>query len=399
MSTGPDAGTPLPARRRAAVLLLWALLALAAAWTVAHGRYTADLSAFLPAHPDPRQQVLIEQLHSGTPARTLLLAIEGGDAAARAAASQALAAALRASGLFEQVQNGAGDGFAPIGRWLYEHRYQLSPAVDAAHFTPEGLRQAILGTLSLLGTPAGNAVKPLLASDPTGETQRIALALIPARAPRTEDGVWVSRRAPRALLVATVRAAGADLDAQARAIDRIRSAFAALQPAGRAGGLTLQMSGAPLFGVDSRAQIEHEIRWLAVAGTALMSTLLLLAFGSLPALAVAMLPVASGVLAGIAAVALAFGSVHGITLGFGTTLIGEAVDYAIYFLIQARAQGWRRWLHTGWPTVRLGLLTSLCGFAALAFSGFPGLAQLGVFSLAGLVGAAAATRFGLPALM
>ena len=25
------------------------------------------------------------------------------------------------------------------------------------------------------------------------------------------------------------------------------------------------------------------------------------------------------------------------TLGFGTTLIGEAVDYAIYYLIQARA--------------------------------------------------------------
>jgi predicted exporter len=91
--------------------------------------------------------------------------------------------------------------------------------------------------------------------------------------------------------------------------------------------------------------------------------------------------------------------VHGITLGFGTTLIGEAVDYAIYFLIQARAGGWRLWLRSGWPTVRLGLLTSICGFAALVFSGFPGLAQLGVFSVAGLLGAALATRFVLPVLM
>ncbi|MDE2079757.1 MAG: MMPL family transporter [Burkholderiales bacterium] len=395
MKAAPTAAAPLPAGRRAAVLALWALLALAAAWAIAHSRFTADLSAFLPAHPDARQQVLIEQLKSGTPARTLLIAIDGGDGAARAAASRALAAALRASGLYEQVQNGQGDGLAPIGRWLFEHRYQLSPAVDAAHFTAPGLRSAITGTLSLLGTPAGNAIKPLLDSDPTGETQRIAEALIPARAPRTEDGVWASRIVPRALLVATVRAAGADLDAQAQAIAQVRTDFGRIA----APGLTLQMSGAPVFGVDSRAQIEHEIRWLAIAGTALMSTLLLLAFGSLPALAVALLPVASGVLAGIAAVALAFGSVHGITLGFGTTLIGEAVDYAIYFLIQARAEGWRRWLVTGWPTVRLGLLTSLCGFAALAFSGFPGLAQLGVFSLAGLVGAALATRYGLPALM
>ncbi|RZL04772.1 MAG: transporter, partial [Rubrivivax sp.] len=116
----------------------------------------------------------------------------------------------------------------------------------------------------------------------------------------------------------------------------------------------------------------------------------------------ARMPVATGILAGIVTVSLLFGNVHGITLGFGSTLIGEAVDYAIYYLIQARGQGstgWRQWLRGNWPTVRLGLLTSLCGFAALLFSGFPGLQQLGVFSLAGLVGAVLATRFVLPVLM
>jgi predicted exporter len=102
---------------------------------------------------------------------------------------------------------------------------------------------------------------------------------------------------------------------------------------------------------------------------------------------------------GVAAVSLVFGGVHAITLGFGTTLIGEAVDYAIYYLIQARAGGFVHWQRVGWPTMRLGLLTSVCGFAALIFSGFPGLAQLGVFSVAGLVGAAAFTRFVMPSLM
>jgi predicted exporter len=126
-------------------------------------------------------------------------------------------------------------------------------------------------------------------------------------------------------------------------------------------------------------------------------------------LGVAMLPVVSGVIVGIVAVSLGFGTVHGITLGFGSTLIGEAVDYAIYFLIQARGAsgarvqtpgtGWRHWLVESWPTVRLGLLTSLCGFAALLFSGFPGLAQLGLFSIAGLVAATVTTRFVLPVLM
>ena len=391
----------LPPRRRMAVLLLWLALLAAAAWQIARTPFSADLSAFLPAHPDAQQRVLIEQLQSGAPARTLLIGIAGSDAPARAAASRALAAALRGGGLFEQVNNGETEAYAAVGTWLFEHRYQLSPAVDAEHFSARGLHQAISESLSLLGTPAGNAIKPLFERDPTGETQRIAEALIPAQAPRSEEGVWVSRQeqdpSARALLVASTRAAGADLDAQAAAIAQVRSTFAKVAVPGS--GLTLEMSGAPVFGVASRAQIEKEIRWLAIAGTLLMSALLLLAFGSLAALAVAMLPVVSGVLAGIAVVSWVHGGVHAITLGFGTTLIGEAVDYAIYFLIQAHAAGWRAWLTSGWPTVRLGLLTSVCGFAALMFSGFPGLSQLGLFSVAGLLGAALATRFVLPVLM
>ncbi len=393
----------LPVRRRAAVLLVWLTLVLMAVWQITRTPFVADLSAFMPASPDAQQRVLIEQLQSGTVARTVLVGIDGGDAATRAQASRGLASALRASGLFEQVNNGETDAWADTGTWLFEHRYQLSPAVNAAHFTPAGLKSAFNDTLSLLGTPLGNSLKPLLNRDPTGETQRIAEGLIPSSAPRSEEGVWASRQAGpagRALLVAGTLAAGSDLDAQALALARVRSEFAKLTHATPAlQVLQLQVSGAPVFSTNSRAQIETEIRWLTLVGTALMSGLLLLAFASLPALFTALLPVLSGVLAGIVAVSLLFGSVHGITLGFGTTLIGEAVDYAIYFLIQARAGGWRLWLGSGWPTVRLGLLTSVCGFAALVFSGFPGLAQLGVFSVAGLLGAALATRFVLPVLM
>ncbi len=388
----------LPTRRRLWVLLVWLALLAAAGWQIARTTFTADLSAFLPAHPDERQRLLVDQLKTGLPSRTLMLAIDGGSAAERANASRTLAAALRQSGLFEQVQNGdtsAEGGLGDIGRWIFERRYLLSPAVDAQRFSAGGLADAIADTVSLLGTPVGNAIKPLLDRDPTGETQRIAETLIPAAAPRTEEGVWASRAGGRALLLAVVKAEGADLDSQQRAIDTIRRAFPT------AAGLTLKMSGTPVFSVDSRARIESEVQRLAIAGTLLMSGLLLAAFASPKALVVALLPVATGVLAGVVAVSLGFGGVHAITLGFGSTLIGEAVDYAIYYLIQARAhgEGWRGWLRRGWPTVRLGLLTSVCGFAALTFSGFPGLAQLGVFSVAGLFGAALATRFVLPVLM
>jgi predicted exporter len=44
-------------------------------------------------------------------------------------------------------------------------------------------------------------------------------------------------------------------------------------------------------------------------------------------------------------------------------------------------------------------LTSIFGFASLLLSGFPGLAQLGLYSIAGLVAAATVTRFVLPHLL
>jgi predicted exporter len=388
------------------VLLLWLAALALAAWHTTRTPFTADLSAFLPATADAQQQVLIDQIRKGAPSRALFIGIEGGDAPARAAASKALAAALRASGRFEQVSNGDIEGWAGVGSWMVDHRYLLSPAVTPARFSPEGLREGIDETLSLLGTPAGAALKPLLMQDPTGEVQRIAESMIPVTAPRIEDGVWVSRAQgsapPRALLLASIRGDGADLDHSQAAIEVVRQSFAATQAASARPALTLQLSGTPVFSVDSRAQIKGEVEWLTLTGTVLISALLLAAFASPAALAVAMLPVASGVLAGIVGVSLVFGNVHGVTLGFGATLIGEAVDYAIYYLVQARGQsgtGWQQWLRGNWPTVRLGLLTSLCGFAALLFSGFPGLQQLGVFSLAGLLGAVLTTRFVLPVLM
>lgn len=386
-------------------LLVWLAVLAAGVLVIMNARFSADLSAFLPAKPDARQQMLIEQLQSGVASRSLLIGIEGGaDAQQRAQLSSAVAKSLRASGLFEQVQNGETADWTEAGSWLLAHRYQLAPDLNPQRFSVEGLRDAILDTLSLLGTPAGNAFKPLLERDPTGEMARIAEGLIPASAPRSEQGVWVSRTAPRAILLATTKAAGSDLDAQERALAQVRMAFDQALQGSQGAAPRLLVSGAPVFSVQSRAQIKGEAFHLAVVGGVVVGCLLLLAFASPRALVIAMLPVATGVVAGTATVALGFGHVHGLTIAFGSTLIGETIDYAIYYLIQARqgvegaarGSGWRHWRDVHWPTVRLGVLTSVCGFAALVFSGFPGLAQLGVFSLAGLIAAALATRYVLP---
>ena len=388
-------------RPRLVSLSLWLLLLALSALVVARARYSADLSAFLPRSPSATQQLLVQQLQDGLASRLILIGIEGADGATRAQLSDQLATRLRARPEFVSVSNGEAASQERDREFVFRHRYQLSAAVTEQRFTTAGLSAAIADNLDLMASPAGLSAKSLFASDPTGETLQVIDQFERAAQPRREFGVWSSSDGRRALLIAQTRAVGSDTDAQAAALALIRAAFEASR--GAAAPVQLLLSGPGVFSVEARATIEHEAVRLSLLSTTLIVALLLLVYRSLPTLLFGLLPVASGALAGIAAVALGFGVVHGITLGFGVTLIGESVDYSIYLFVQSRPGGpvsaSDGAVRSLWRTIGLGMLTSVCGFASLLPSSFPGLAQLGLFSISGLIAAAAVTRFVLPELL
>jgi predicted exporter len=368
--------------------VIFAVLALLALSVIARATYTADLSAFLPRAPTAQERLLVDELRTGLASRVIMVAVEGGSAAQRAVVAAGLARALRADPAFVAVSDGDSAGLEQTAAFLIAHRYLLSDAVTPERFTTAGLHAAIDDTLALLASPEGLAAKSLFTRDPTGETAHILEALGGWSLP-TVNGVWSSRDGRRALLIAQTRAGGSDTDGQERACAAIARSFAAAAGAvpAAAGTLTLRMSGPGVFAVMARRLIRDSVIRLSGLGSFFIAVLLLTAYRSVPALLLTFVPVAAGALAGVAAVALGFGTVHGITLGFGVTLIGEAVDYSIYLFIQSDSV---------WPTIRLGMLTSVCGFAALLPSSFNGLAQLGCYSIAGLVAAALVARWVLP---
>ncbi len=155
--------------------------------------------------------------------------------------------------------------------------------------------------------------------------------------PRTEHGVWASRDGRRALLLARTRASGSDTDGQQHAVggDPLSAFRAAQASASTAAGAQLVMSGPGVFAVQARASIKSQVMRLSIISSVLIVALLLLVYRSVTALLLGLVPVVSGALAGIAAVALGFGVVQGVTLGFGVTLIGEGVDYSIYLFVQS----------------------------------------------------------------
>ena len=379
-------------------VLIWLLAMLAGVVIVWNSRFAADMSFFLPAHPSPGQQVLVNQIKEGVVSRLLMIAIAGGDADQRATLSRDLRRRLKNGERFASVQNGEAGSHDADREFLFKHRYLLSPAVTPARFTVDGLRSAIANSIDLLASPAGFVLKPLLTRDPTGELVELLGGLNAGSQPDMRGGVWASRDGERAMLLVQTGALGSDTDGQETAIREIRDAFAASVETAGVSGASIEISGPGVFAVNARALIKGEVTRLSLISSLAIICVLFFVYRSPRLLTLGLLPVVSGVLAGIVAVSLAYGTVFGITVGFGSALIGEAVDYSIYYFVQSGRRGYAEWRERFWPTIRLGVLTSVCGFGALLFSGFPGLAQLGLYSLSGVLAAAIVTRFVLPQL-
>ena len=378
-------------------LAVWAFGVLAAAFVVARAHYTADLSALLPSQPTQAQRLLVNQLTDGPASHIILAAIEGGSPSERARLSSAMASRLRSDARFRTVLNGDAASVRADQAYVFEHRYLLSSRVSDDFFSQRNLAESIGESVDLLASPLGLMAKELFARDPTGETLAIAAALDRADSPAISEGVWASRDGSRALLIVDLAASGSDTDGQQVALAAIQAAFAAEQQKVD-NNPVLRLTGPAVFSVNARTTIEHEAKQLSILSSLLIISFLLVVYRSPALLVVGMLPVVTGALAGVAVVALGFGVVHGVTLGFGVTLIGEAVDYSVYRFLQTGAASPADWTLKFWPTVRLGMLTSIVGFSSLLPSSFPGLAQLGLYSITGLVVAGLVTRFVLGAI-
>ena len=386
-------------------LPVWLCLALGllCAAIVAHSRYRTDMGDFLPHAHSLAQEALDAQVSSGGASRILLLSINDAPAAALAQLSRSLGARLRANPDFIDVLNGDAAALTGVEAFVWRNRYLLSADVTPQHFTEAGLSAALQNDLSLLSSDFGAVAAESLPADPTGEALGLAQQLGAAResGPQTQDGAWFTPDDGAAILLIRTRAPGFDIDAQAQALGLIRHDFVVLR-AGVAGAerAQLQATGPGVFAVETRDVTKRDVTRLSILATAGAVVFLLVAYRSPRVLLLGLLPVAGGALAATAAVSLAFGFVHAITLGFGVTLIGEAMDYSIYLFTQTlKGDRADRTLARIWPTLRLGALTSIAGFCTMLLSDFTGFAQLGLFSVAGLVAAAGITRFVLPGLV
>jgi predicted exporter len=392
----------MTATRRTALALVWLIALIAAGMSIGQRlQISGDLRKFMPSAETPAQKLLLDELGEGPGSRLLLMSLSGADADADAetlaAQSKAIVETLSADTRFSFVANGGEDPFDAIPERLRPYRYLLSPTLDTQRLDEAYLREALDVRVQDLGSPAAALIEPLLPSDPTLETLRIAEALQPANAPQRLHGVWFDRTGREALLAIETIAAGFDPTGQQLAVDAIHKAFDAARGEART---TMVLTGPGAFSVEIGGRTQREAAWIGTVDSFGLILLLLIAYRSWRTPLFGVLPLASAGLAGLGAVALLFDGVHGITIAFGFTLIGVVQDYPIHLFSHQRA-GISPWANARaiWPTLATGVASTCIAYVTFLFSGVDGLQQLAVFTIAGLGVAALTTRFMLPGLI
>ncbi len=377
------------------------ILILALLQLVANTQIQTDIESFLPSGSNDKQHQLLSEIHRGSNAGAWLIAITGEsqdvDKERVLSLSRKLLRQLRESSLFSSVLNGPSDDEGIFSGKLFQYRYLLNESIERDPFAVSQLRESLQQQLDEMRSPFSSFSKQLLVSDPTAAMLQFAERLQHFQSGlETRDGLWFNEKENRAFLLAHSKQAGSDIDAQEQVYRKILSVF---KQEVNAGKITIIATGPPLFAVVTRDTIRQESRQLSLMAGVFMLVFMYFVFRNGTLVILSMLPLGGGLLVAGAAVSLLYGNIHGITLAFGITLLGVAIDYPVHLFMHARKTGSLQQAAVSiWPVLRLGVLTTVLGYGAMIWTDFRGLSQLGVFSVTGLITAALITLTLLPAL-
>ncbi|AEV60504.1 membrane protein [Pseudomonas ogarae] len=382
------------------LILLLAVLALAG-WQWRNGApLSANLMELVPGTSPDALELIAEQRMQEPLNREVLVLVGHTDRQQAITLAQTLGEQWQASGLFDKVQWTLQADLPALRRQLLDGRLAMLSAADRQQLIeqPEAFIQQRVQ--ALFDPFSGFSLVPNQ-DDWLGLTGRIQNSQ-PQRGAIKFDigsGALVADADGKSWVMLRARAQGNafDMNLPLQVAELLQHSR---DQAAQAQGQLLAASGL-LYAASGQQQASREITWVGGGATVGILLLLLLAFRRLRVW-LAFVPVLVGMLFGAVACVALFGRMHVMTLVLGSSLIGVAVDYPLHYLSKSWSlKPWRSWpaLRLTLPGLSLSLATTCIGYLALAWTPFPALTQIAIFSAAGLVGAYLTAVCLLPALL
>ena len=343
---------------------------------------------------------------SGT--RTMVLLVGGPDLPAGLEAARAWGTTLAEHPEVERVRLGPDPRLTDTVKGLYfPRRYYFSSDSyeHASEFVAVPDPQVAAGRLrDELASPRSGLIKEFAGADPLLAFPDLLARFGKQIQGRLEivGGQFAAADENAGVILLTTRHSAFASNHQNPLEDFIVGSFAELQSE-RSVELELRRSGVHRFAVTSERRGISESQRFSGVSMLFIVALFSLFFRSPSLLASAILPLVSGILVAVSVSILIFDQLHLMTLIFGSTLIGICIDYPIHYIchqtLMPDPEGPSGSMRRVWPAISMGALTTMAGFAGLAWTDLPGIRELGVFAILGILGALVATRVILPNLI
>ncbi len=359
----------------------------------------SDITRFM-MNPSHKDELRLSRLFRGTElSRSMIIALKSSSATLqeKIAFSDTFSNALRRSGYFEKVRNSQDiESNKELFYNLYfPHRYQLfssNPSEDIpALLKPQSLDDACKNLRLQLASSMGSAVKYLAPEDPLLlflKISRRIQSMLQRIAPPVKDGHFFLDDGVTALILAQTRADPFKSAEQRRVVRAMQRIF---QQANAATGGTFSMdyTGIQRFAIDGERLIRRDINRIFTFSTVGVIFLFLLFFSRFKSLFFIFSPVVFGLVCAIGISVFIYSRLHGLTLAFGSSLIGICIDYPVHLLNHFRFSSNSRGMipRSLFRSLSMSCFTTLIGFGVLAFSTFPGIRQIALFSGIGILAA------------
>lgn len=144
-------------------------------------------------------------------------------------------------------------------------------------------------------------------------------------------------------------------------------------------GVQVMRSGLIFHAAEGATQAKAEISTIGIGSLLALVILFQWLFGGMKPIWMLMLPLATGWMVALSFTSFIYDELYVMTLVFGASLVGVAVDYILHFLC------WDKKRHQLLVALVIGLVTSLIAYGSLALTPFPGLQQMACFTVIGLV--------------
>lgn len=365
---------------------LAALLGVFLGVVLPHLKVETDIVALLPENPHDAGENRAVDRFSQALARKIIFLVGATEIDTAKDAATKFAATLRESGTFAKVDLEVNPHSADQLELYVEHRGSLLSARHADLLRSGQGRQLLDEALRAAYTPAGFARPLSLAADPLGLAADYLQQQVPVLGAAQLDGSMLTVTDERRSYI-LIRAELTDSPFSSSTQETAMAAIAAGRT--QLGDAELLISGTVQHAAAIARRAQTELATFGAIEIAAVMALLLAVFGALRPLGLGAMTMGVAFLTGMTVTHLLFKQVHVLALVFGSSLIGGVIDYSIHFFAD-RFRSDEHWTpadayrHVG-GAIMLGLTTTLLSYLVLLVVPFPGLRQIAVFCIAGLI--------------